>query len=219
MSSLPSTKHGNDYVFVVVDIFSKMVILVTCKKSIIAEETAKLFFELVWVHFGICRPLYQIGTVGSWAHSDQAYGHYLKPSSPSQLPSIPKLMAKMRSSIGWKCTYSACITPSILEPGMRVFHMCNTIFIEISIARLVAVPFKWVYDFNHCVWLMFPFLTWLHKHNTHMHCPMLIKWPDLLIGSNTSARRFMMLALWFRFGTMAQVLYLMATHSSGRSRV
>jgi hypothetical protein len=40
-------------VFVVVDRFSKMAILVAYKKSITAEATAKLFFEQVWVHFGI----------------------------------------------------------------------------------------------------------------------------------------------------------------------
>jgi hypothetical protein len=53
MSGLPSTKWGNDCVFVVIDLFSKMTILVACKKSITAEATAKLFFERVWVHFGI----------------------------------------------------------------------------------------------------------------------------------------------------------------------
>jgi len=53
MSGLPSTKWGNNCVFVVVDRFSKMTILVARKKSIIAEATAKLFFERVWVHFGI----------------------------------------------------------------------------------------------------------------------------------------------------------------------
>jgi hypothetical protein len=53
MSGLPSTKWGNDCVFVVVDCFSKMVILVACKKSITVEATAKLFFERVWVHFGL----------------------------------------------------------------------------------------------------------------------------------------------------------------------
>jgi hypothetical protein len=37
MSGLPSTKQGNDCVFMVVDRFSKMAILVTCKKSIIEE--------------------------------------------------------------------------------------------------------------------------------------------------------------------------------------
>jgi hypothetical protein len=45
MSGLPSTKWGSDCVFVVVDCFSKMVILVACKKRITAEATAKLFFE------------------------------------------------------------------------------------------------------------------------------------------------------------------------------
>jgi hypothetical protein len=45
MLGLPSTKRGNDCVFVVVDHFSKMAILVACKKSITTEATAKLFFE------------------------------------------------------------------------------------------------------------------------------------------------------------------------------
>jgi hypothetical protein len=45
MSSLLSTKRGNDCVFAVVDCFSKMEILATCKKSITTEATAKLFFE------------------------------------------------------------------------------------------------------------------------------------------------------------------------------
>jgi hypothetical protein len=45
MSGLPSTKQGNDCVFVVVDRFSKMAILTACKKSITMTDTAKLFFE------------------------------------------------------------------------------------------------------------------------------------------------------------------------------
>ena len=53
MSRLRSTKHGNDYVFMVVDRFSKMEILAVCKKSITMEATTKLFFEWVWVHFRI----------------------------------------------------------------------------------------------------------------------------------------------------------------------
>jgi hypothetical protein len=58
MSGLPSTKWGNDYVFVVVDRFSKMAILVSCKKNITVEATAKLFFERVWVHFGIPQTIF-----------------------------------------------------------------------------------------------------------------------------------------------------------------
>jgi hypothetical protein len=52
MSGLQSTKHGNDCVFVVVDRFSKMAILIACKKNITVEAMAKLFFERVWVNFG-----------------------------------------------------------------------------------------------------------------------------------------------------------------------
>jgi hypothetical protein len=53
MYVLPSTKHGNDCVFVVVDRFSKMAILTACKKNIMDEATTKLLFEHVWVHFGL----------------------------------------------------------------------------------------------------------------------------------------------------------------------
>ena len=53
MSVLPSTKHGNDYDFVVIDKFSEVAIMAACKKNITIEATAKIFFERVWVHFGI----------------------------------------------------------------------------------------------------------------------------------------------------------------------
>ena len=53
MLGLPSTKHNNDCVFVVIDRFSKISIMAACKNNIIAEATAKLFFEQLWVHFGI----------------------------------------------------------------------------------------------------------------------------------------------------------------------
>jgi hypothetical protein len=53
MSGFPSTKRGNECVFLVIDLFSKMVILAACKKNITVEATTKLFFECIWVHFGI----------------------------------------------------------------------------------------------------------------------------------------------------------------------
>ena len=53
MSSLPSTKNGNDCFFVVVDRFSKMAILTACKKNIMIEAVTKNFFEHVSVHFGL----------------------------------------------------------------------------------------------------------------------------------------------------------------------
>jgi hypothetical protein len=53
MSSLSSTKQGNYCVFVVIDRFLKMAILTACKKNITTTNTTKIFFERVWVHFGI----------------------------------------------------------------------------------------------------------------------------------------------------------------------
>jgi hypothetical protein len=53
ISGLPSAKRRNDYVFLVVDHFSKMEIMLAYKNIIIVEATSKLFFEQVWVHFGI----------------------------------------------------------------------------------------------------------------------------------------------------------------------
>lgn len=53
MSSLPSIKRGNDYVFVVTDRFSRMVILIAYKKSITMESISKLFFDWMWVYLGI----------------------------------------------------------------------------------------------------------------------------------------------------------------------
>jgi hypothetical protein len=47
MSGLPSTKRGNECVFVVVDRFSKMAILATWRKSITTESIIELFFERV----------------------------------------------------------------------------------------------------------------------------------------------------------------------------
>jgi hypothetical protein len=53
MSGLSSTKKGNGCVFVAIDQFLNISILTACKKNITAADTTKLFFERVWVHFGI----------------------------------------------------------------------------------------------------------------------------------------------------------------------
>jgi len=53
VGGLPKSRKGHDYQYVVVDRFSKMCIFIPCNKHIIAEQTTKLFFEHVWVHFGL----------------------------------------------------------------------------------------------------------------------------------------------------------------------
>ncbi|KAM2027736.1 hypothetical protein ACFX1T_019986 [Malus domestica] len=47
MDRLLKTKSRYDYLFVIVDHFSKMVILIPCKQSITGEGVAKLFFQHV----------------------------------------------------------------------------------------------------------------------------------------------------------------------------
>jgi hypothetical protein len=87
MLGLLSTKRGNDCGFVVVDRFSKMVILVACKKNITAEATAKNEYGYI---LGSHKPLSQTVTFSSSAHSGRASGHRWIPSSPNPLPSTPR---------------------------------------------------------------------------------------------------------------------------------
>jgi len=53
VGGLPMSKRGHDYMYFVVERFSKISILVPCKKKVTIEQTAKMFFEQVWVHFGL----------------------------------------------------------------------------------------------------------------------------------------------------------------------
>jgi hypothetical protein len=53
VGGLPMSKRGHEYFYVVVDRFSKMCILMPCKKQIIVEQTTNLLFIYVWVHFGL----------------------------------------------------------------------------------------------------------------------------------------------------------------------
>jgi len=57
VGGLPITKKGRDYLFVVVDMFKKMCILMLCKKTIKGQEATNMFFEQVWVHFRIPRSI------------------------------------------------------------------------------------------------------------------------------------------------------------------
>jgi hypothetical protein len=55
VGGFPTTRKGCDYLFVVVDRFNKMCILMPCKNTIKGQEVAKMFFEQIWVYFGIPR--------------------------------------------------------------------------------------------------------------------------------------------------------------------
>lgn len=53
VNGFPMSRKGHDYLYVIVDRFSKMCILMPCKKQVTSEQTAYLFFQHVWVHFGL----------------------------------------------------------------------------------------------------------------------------------------------------------------------
>jgi len=53
VGELPKSRKGHDYLYVDVDRFNKMCILIPCNKQITTKQTTKLFFEHVWVHFGL----------------------------------------------------------------------------------------------------------------------------------------------------------------------
>ena len=44
VGGLPLSKSGHDYLYVVVDSFNKICILMPCKKKVIAQQTSQLFF-------------------------------------------------------------------------------------------------------------------------------------------------------------------------------
>ena len=53
MEGIPMLRKGHDYLYVVVDSFTKMCILIHCNKQVTTNMIAQLFFQYVWVHFGL----------------------------------------------------------------------------------------------------------------------------------------------------------------------
>ena len=53
VGGFPMSRSSHDYLYVVVDRFSKICILIPCKKQVTIEQTTQLFFSHVWVHFGL----------------------------------------------------------------------------------------------------------------------------------------------------------------------
>ena len=53
VGGLPLSRKGHNYFYVVIDHFRNMCPLMPCKKQIAIERIASLFFQHVWVHFGL----------------------------------------------------------------------------------------------------------------------------------------------------------------------
>lgn len=50
VGGLPLIKMGHDYLFVIIDIFSKIYVVKRCKKTI-TQKLLETYFFLLWVHF------------------------------------------------------------------------------------------------------------------------------------------------------------------------
>lgn len=53
LQGLLTTNRGNDYLKVHVDCFKKMIEMIPCKKIVLAKQVAQMFFDKVWVYFGL----------------------------------------------------------------------------------------------------------------------------------------------------------------------
>jgi hypothetical protein len=151
MSGLPSTKWGNDCVFVVVDCFSKMAILATCKKSITIEATTKLFFERVWVHFGIPQTIVSyrdsrfLNTfwLSLWSLLDTKLTKSMTfhPQKDGQTEVVNRMIVHIL------CMYNSKHPCTWDESLPYVQHSYN----EPCIAQPTTTPFRWGWDSNHWV--------------------------------------------------------------------
>jgi len=52
VGGLPLSRKSHNYLYFIIDHFSKMCILMPCKKQITIDKTAYFLFQHVWVHFG-----------------------------------------------------------------------------------------------------------------------------------------------------------------------
>jgi hypothetical protein len=57
VGGFPTIKKEHDYLFVVVHRLNKMCILMPSKNTIKGQEATDVFYEHVWVHFGILRSI------------------------------------------------------------------------------------------------------------------------------------------------------------------
>ena len=53
VGGFPISRTGHDYLYVVVDRFINMCILIPCKKQVMNEQKTQMFFANVWVYFGL----------------------------------------------------------------------------------------------------------------------------------------------------------------------
>jgi hypothetical protein len=53
VGGLSMSMTGHDYLYVVVDRFSNMCIIIPCKKHVTLEQTTQMLYANIWFHFGL----------------------------------------------------------------------------------------------------------------------------------------------------------------------
>ena len=151
MSSLPTTKHGNNSVFMVVERFLNMAIMAAFKKNITIEATVNSSLNESGYTLESHNLSSEIGTKSSSVNFGLASSQSWTPSSPSPQLFIPKLMPRKRSSTRWSYTLCACKTQSIHAHRMRASPMYNTSITHPSTIQPAIAPFRWPWDLSHYV--------------------------------------------------------------------
>ena len=151
MSGLPSTNHNNEFVFMVIDKFSKMAIMVACKKNITAEATAKLFFEQVWVHFGIPESIISdrdrrfLSTFWSslWSMLDTKLTNSIAfhPQTDGQTKVVNRMVVHILRMYNSKHPHT----------WMRASLVYKIAISSPSTAQLTTSPFRWAWDSSNYV--------------------------------------------------------------------
>ena len=119
------SRKWNNYLDVVVDSFSKMCILILCKKKIMAEMDAHLFFQNVWVHFGLPTSIIldsDSHVIGKFGH---IYGSLWKQRRIKAQHFIHKSTVKQKWSIKMWYIFFEGIVVNILNFGMNSCIMYN----------------------------------------------------------------------------------------------
>ena len=75
VGGLPMYRKGDDYLYVFVDRFRKMCVLMPCKKNVTARQIAQMLFQNVWVNFGFPLLLFLIKIIDLLANFGQVYGN------------------------------------------------------------------------------------------------------------------------------------------------
>jgi hypothetical protein len=74
------SKRNHDYLYVVVDLFSKMCILMPCKKQVTAEQTTQMFFKMFGYILDCLNLLFLIGILDLLEVFGRVYGHSWTPN-------------------------------------------------------------------------------------------------------------------------------------------